>query len=188
MTGITRFPVALLFSIVLAVILSPSSQTAHANGWTRSLPIGEVGVNERKGFEPLVLGVWSGDDEHHVHGLCTYYNITSALFTIEGIETSDGDFYPQVLSQVSDKKEGGHWKTIKESISRSGKPTKLAVEPQSPSKTLKVDLDAFLPFVGQRKYGRLLLKTGESAVFQIDDLQPPEKKTESSADAVKVER
>jgi hypothetical protein len=171
---------------IVAIVIGTSVESSRANGWTRGLPIGEVGADERKAPESFVLEVWSGDDDGHVYGLCMYFNGKSVPSTIEGIETSDGDFYPQVSFQVADNEQGSQWKTIEASISRPGKSTKLTVAPKSASKALKVDLDVFRPYIGKGKYGRLLLKTGESAVFQIDDLQPPEKKTDSSADAVKV--
>jgi len=174
----------LLAGIIAAALLINCSLEAPAAGWTRGLPIGEVGADERKTPEPFVLEVWGGDDDHDLHGLCTYYNIKSTPFAIDGIETPDGDFYPNVSFQVADQKESLEWTMIAPAISREGKTITLSVAPKSPSRSLKVDLDIFRSFIGKRKYGRLLLKTGEAAVFQIDDLQAPEKKTETSADSV----
>jgi hypothetical protein len=175
---------SLLAGILSVALLISCSLKAPAAGWTRGLPIGEVATDERKTSEPFVLEVWGGDDDHDLHGLCTYYNIKSVPFTIDGIETPDGDFYPNVSFQVADQQEKGGWRTISVAISRAGKPTILTIKPKSASKALKVDLDVYRPFIGKRQLGKLLLRTGESTVFQIDDLQPPEKKTESSADSV----
>jgi len=49
----------------------------------------------------------------------------------------------------------------------------LTVPVKTSSKVLTVDLDAFVPMIGKFKYGRLLLKTGESAIFNLDYLRPP---------------
>lgn len=174
--------------VVGATLIIVGWQSVRADSWTRGLPLGQVAESERKSFEAFVLDVWSGDNDNHVHGLCTFTNVKSAPITLDGIETSSGDFYPKVVNQVADGKQENQWKTIEASPSRPGKPVTLTVEAMSVSKTLMVDLDVFRPFIGQQKRGRLLLETGEAAVFQIDDLQPPEKMTESSADAVKTER
>jgi hypothetical protein len=168
------------------MVITPWVETARAGGWTRGLPIGEVAADERKTSEPFVLEVWSGDDDGHVYGLCMYFNGKSVAATIEGTETPDGNFYPQVSNQVADVERGGQWKTIEAPASPPGKAATRIVQPEQASRSLRVELDVFRPFIGKGKCGRLLLKSGESAVFQIDDLQPPEKMTESSADAVKV--
>jgi hypothetical protein len=164
--------------------------TLHAvlGSWTRGLPIGEIAADERKPPESFVLAVWSGDDEGHVHGICMFFNGKSVSAILEGTETSDGDFYPQVSTQVGDSDHGGEWKTLKPSVSPSGRVAARTIRPQEASRPLKVDLDVFRPFIGKKKYGRLLLRTGEATVFQIDDLQPPEKMTESSADFVKEKK
>lgn len=187
-SDITSLRRCLLAGIVSVGLLIICSLEAPAAGWTRGLPIGEVGADERKTPEPFVLEVWGGDDDHDLHGLCTYYNIKSTRFAIDGIETEEGDFYPHVVCQVADQKDSSPWKTISEAIYRRGKPAIVTVEPRGASKTLKIDLDVFRPFVGKGKFGRLLLKNGEAAVFQIDDLQPPQKMTESSADFVRAKK
>ena len=175
--------VSILWIVATFVVISV--QALSAAGWTRGLPIGEVGADERKEPERFVLAVWGGYDHRDLHGVCTYSNGTSRTVILEGIETTDGDFYPKVLSQVADQKENPEWKTIATGISRAGKVVTITVEPKTASGPLKVDLDVFRPFVGKGKFGRLVLKNGEAAVFQSDDLQPPEKRTESSADFVK---
>jgi hypothetical protein len=178
---------AFRFTLMSALLMS--SLTAAVGGWTRGLPIGQVGAHEQKAPpEAFVLGVWSGDDDGHVYGLCTYFNGKSSPAAIEGIETADGDFYPEVSTQVADAEHGSQWKTLEAPPSPAGKPVTRYVQPKEVSRPLKVDLDVFRPLIGKGKFGRLVLKSGESAVFQIDDLQPPEKMTETSADFVKEKK
>src|SRR6185437_3970514 len=110
----------------------------------------------------FVLEVWSGDDDGHVYGLCMYFNDKSVPVSIQGVETPDGEFYPQVSSQIADAKQGTQWKTIEPSTPPLGKATTRIIQPKDASRALKVDLDAFRPFIGQSKFGRVLLKTGES--------------------------
>ena len=169
----------------VAVVIIAYADLCRA-GWTRGLPIGEIGADERRPPRPFVLAVWGGDDDGHVHGLCTYFNGRSVPSILEGIETAEGDFYPQVSYQVSDTEQGTQAKTIEAPTSPPGKVAIWTVQPKEASRPLKVDLDVFRPFIGEGKFGRLLLKSGEAVTFQIDDLQPPEKMTQSSADAVKA--
>ena len=171
--------------IAVAVIVGGTTRSfvIRAEGWTRSRPLATVPESDVV-FEPFVLNVWSGDGIR-VYGLCVYYNAKSVPVTIDGIDASNGYFYPDVVNQVSNAKDGD-WRTLERPANNAGKPAALVVEARGASKTLRVDLNVFIPLIGKVKYGRLLLKNGEAAVFQINDLQPPEKRTDSSVDAVKT--
>jgi hypothetical protein len=171
--------------VVALVAVTTRPLVVRADGWTRARPLVTLPESDVV-FEPFVLNVWSGDGPH-VYGLCAYHNAKPTPITIEGRETPNGHFYPDVVNQVSNVKDG-KWQTLEALTKIPGKPTILAVEARGTSKTLRVDLDVFIPLIGKMKYGRLLLKSGESAVFQLDDLQPPGKKTDSSVDAVKTEQ
>ena len=181
-----RFIRWIIICIAGAVALGVTTESfvMRAEGWTRGRPLATVPESDAV-FEPFVLNVWSGDGVR-VYGLCAYYNAKSVPVIIEGIEAPNGYFYPDVVNQVSSAKDGD-WRPLEVRTKNAGKRETLVVEARGTSKTLRVDLDVFIPLIGKMKYGRLLLKNGEAAVFRVDDLQPPEKRTESSVDAVKTE-
>jgi hypothetical protein len=163
----------LLARAFLAVVASCVlySSLAYA-GWTRGRTIGTSAAGEVP-FEPFVLTVWGSDDTNdaNVTGLCRYHNVTSGRFEIDGQETSSGEFYPDVLYQISNG--DGDWETLKTPVLDRGKRVTIVVEPGATSRPLKVDLAIFLPLIGKAKYGSLVLMMGERASFLIDDLQPP---------------
>lgn len=162
----------LVITLSFSLISLTGIRAARADAWTKGLPIGTWPATQNT-FEPFVLEVWGGD-ETHVYGLCTFYNTKLALTAIDGVETSNGDFYPNVIAQVSNDKRGT-WETLKTSPTILGKDVTITVEAKGASRTLMVDLDVFRPFIGKLRYGRLLLKTGERATFELADLRPPKK-------------
>lgn len=158
--------------IILIYIWTPKFSVVYADGWTRGRPIGTFPAGEVP-FEPFVLDVW-GSDGSNVSGLCSYYNAKSAAFEIDGQETSSGEFYPDVIYQVSNG--DGDWETLEVPIVNRGKRITITVKSQAASRPLRVNLDPFVPLIGKFKYGSLVLKMGERAVFRIDELQPPNEK------------
>jgi hypothetical protein len=141
----------------------------RADGWTRSRPIGTFPPGEVH-VEPFMLDVWSGDGIH-VSGLCAYYNSTPHSVDIDGRETSSGEFYPDVIYEISHG--DGDWETLEVPTNNPGKQLTITVEARTRSRPLRINLDMFVPLIGKAKYGRLVLKTGEKAVFRVDELQPP---------------
>ncbi|MEY2489600.1 MAG: hypothetical protein QOC70_1542, partial [Verrucomicrobiota bacterium] len=45
-----------------------------------------------------------------------------------------------------------------------------------------VNLDIFRPMIGKMRCGRVVLKTGDSAIFGLDDLLPPKTEDELKAE------
>lgn len=160
--------------VVIAVIyiFTAESPIVFAEGWTRGRPIGTFPAGEVP-LEPFVLDVW-GSDGSNVKGWCRYSNAKTAAFEIDGQETSSGEFYPDVIYQVSNG--DGDWEPLETPIVNRGKRITITVESQSTSRPLRVNLDPFVPLIGKFKYGSLVLKMGERAVFRIDELQAPERK------------
>lgn len=117
---------------------------------------------------PFVLGIVSGV-AIHVEGICGYFNVEGSTI-IEGMESSDGRFWPQVTAQVANDPEGV-WKVVGAS-KNAGAPTKLNVGPRDSDARLYVDLDLFRPQIGQYRYGRMVLASGISATFELKDLLP----------------
>jgi hypothetical protein len=148
-----------------------TSFVVYGDGWTRGRQVG-TSVTNKESSETFTLDVWGGDGKH-VHGLCSYHNFSARPFEIDGQETRGGDFYPDVIYEVSNGDD--RWQTLEVPSVEFGKQLTTVVESRGTSRPLRVDLDSFTPLIGKFKYGRLVLKSGESAVFQIDELQPAEK-------------
>jgi hypothetical protein len=82
------------------------------------------------------------------------------------------EFWPVVLLEVGDKFDGP-WREIR---TRAEKPSsKLIVERGKIATKMKVDLEAFRLYIGHCNVGRISLSTGDFAVFELNDLIPPEK-------------
>lgn len=163
-------PTGLTWALIIFIyIWTPKLSVVYADGWTRGRPIGTFPAGEVP-FEPFVLNVW-GSDGSNVSGWCRYYNAKSAAFEIDGEETSSGEFYPDVIYQVSNG--DGDWETLEVPIINRGKRITIVVESGATSRPLRVNLDMFVPLIGKAKYGSLVLKMGERAAFRIDELQPP---------------
>jgi hypothetical protein len=145
-------------------------KTASAQGWTRGIDEGMKPADEFA-FRPFVLAVVGGEG-NHVHGLFNYFNLKPGRIEIEGTKARNGDFYPFVVGQVAHSLDNG-WQTIGSSRS-FGKTAVLTVEGKGVSKALMVDMDMFRPMIGKFRYGRLVLRSGETAVFELKDLLPPD--------------
>ena len=173
-SDLTRNRRVLAWSLIgLAYFVMIGTVSLYADGWTRGRDIGTF-PNSEAPFEPFVLNVWGGDGTH-VHGLCAYYNAKSTAVEIGGQETSAGDFYPDVIYEISNG--DGDWETLAAPSVNLGKCITTVVKPRTKSRPLRVSLDMFVPFIGKVKYGRIVLQTVESASFRIDELQPPQEKT-----------
>lgn len=171
---------AFLFAFGLSYLIAIVA--ANAGGWSRDIvPLGTQPADQHV-FKPFELVLVSGE-ENHVYGLCVFVNTRPALAAIHGTETPDGEFYPTVLLQVA-KREHGKWQTV-DSPSTPGKISTLTVEAKRPSKSLRVNLDVFLSMIGKFKYGKIALKTGESAVFKLEKLLPPKEDGEPKSDSAK---
>lgn len=112
----------------------------------------------------------------HLTGECAYAAFASQTanaspVTIEGTKTAQGIFWPDVISQVKNDRTG-KWETVSEPLNRGHRST-ITVKPSEFAMELKVSLDVFQPLIGKYKLGRLVLRTGEAAVFELQDLLPP---------------
>ncbi len=165
----SKLAVKIVLPVMLACSLIVSVATVHANGWTREINGGMKSAMDFS-YQPFVLMVVGGQDDN-IHGLCTFYNYERVPFVIKGMKKADGEFYPYVTMQVANEAARG-WKTIGRFLNGTRTVT-ITVEPKGVSKTLMVDLDAFRPLIGRFRYGRIVLKTGESSEFELKNLSPP---------------
>lgn len=116
-----------------------------------------------------------GDD---LQAICSYVDKHSSSPTLlDGVQTSDGKFWPNVVAQVADDYDGV-WITIGK-CSSAGKPITLSLERDDVKAELYVDLRIFRPMVGKFRYGRLVLINGNVAAFELYKLLPPEERSTS---------
>jgi hypothetical protein len=107
----------------------------------------------------------------HLTGQCTYFQLDGQSPRIAVIEGTDGKgcgFWPDVISQVKNE-QTGKWETIAQPFNR-GHRKSVEIRPGEFNQELFVALDVFLPFVGKQKLGRVALKGGEVATFELDKL------------------
>lgn len=132
--------------------------------WGRSL-IGEAipdGKDKR-----LDLFDISQSPEHLLGGLVLIRQVkrTTPQLVIQGHLNKMGEFTPNVCLDVSDR-EDGNWKTIHSSFSDKVDLT-LTGAPHIDKLYIRIQLDAFQPYIGRFKYCRVVLQTGESDVFPM---------------------
>jgi hypothetical protein len=155
---------------VMLFVCTTKSFLVYGKGWTRGRQVG-TSLTDNVPLAPFTLDVWSGDG-NHVNGLCTYHNANPYSVEIDGQETRSGEFYPDVIYEISNG--DGKWQTLEVPKAELGRQVTITVESKATSRPLRVSLDMFARFLGKARYGRLVLKSGESAVFQLDELQAPD--------------
>lgn len=120
-----------------------------------------------------MLVVWSSVDDR-LYGLCSYTNIRSKQITIKGVESTNDDFFPHVTLWVGTR--GSHqWTRLKASKLMGRDATLIVAAGETAKKQLRVNLDSFGPYIGKYSAGKIVLKTGDKAIFDLKDLLPPEK-------------
>ena len=90
---------------------------------------------------------------------------------IDGVKDSDGAFWPTVTQLVTNDLSG-IWVTIGEDR-RAGRSCTLEVETEATTSNLSINLKKFESSIGKYKFGKVTLTTGDSAVFSLTDLLPP---------------
>ena len=90
---------------------------------------------------------------------------TVPQLVIQGHFNKSGEFTPNVSLEVSDR-EDGNWKIIESSFSDQIALT-LTGAPHIDKLVMRIQLDAFQPYIGKFKYCRVVLQTGESDVFPM---------------------
>lgn len=110
-------------------------------------------------------------EDHRLIGIFPYgLNLEMAAPAASLAENRNS--WPTVTAQVSNDDQNG-W----ENIGESSKPDQLykPVAPPRSADFLHVDLQIFGPFIGRFRYGRIVLENGDSAIFELVNLVPPEK-------------
>jgi len=156
-----------------SVFAASGADNKTFEGWFRALNL-SAPVNPR--FEPLEISGVGTHTGEHIYGTFRYRyrptaDVHSDAILLKGARDIEGTFWPHVVAQVANDLQSS-WQII-------GNPTiptavaVLKVVPESKSETLYVNLDIFRPMIGKMKLGKVVLETGESAIFALDDLLPP---------------
>jgi hypothetical protein len=119
----------------------------------------------------------------HLTGECTYFQVENQnppVAVIEGTDTGESGFWPDVTSQVKNERTG-KWETIAKPFNH-GHRRKITIKPGEFNQELLVALDVFYPFVGKYKLGRLVLKTGEITMFELNKLLEEESEAPNKTD------
>lgn len=122
------------------------------------------------------LEIWCTKEESgKLVGCSALANVQSGSYKpvrliIEG-EWRNGLFWPTIMSQVGDLAKGP-WHTIR---SRSSKreSARVVLRPGDRLTDLRVNLEPFREYVGKYQVGRIILTSGDAAVFELSDLKPP---------------
>jgi hypothetical protein len=150
--------------------LNPPAASA---GWVRNFLGVPVGA-----FQPFeITGVESSEEGDHVIGKFSFVNYKAgekppAPVMIRGGKKPDNSFWPDAVAQVGD--DNGNWIAIGKPSTSGTITVSLEVSAKADPERFYVNLDIFRPIIGKKKYGRVVLETGDSAIFELNDLLPPE--------------
>jgi hypothetical protein len=157
-----------IFLVVFCSFVLPSGYPVLADSW-----IGSVrGVSKK--YEPFIIET-VGEADGHLTATASYSDyrgkdVSHLPVTIEGVQTSDDSFWPHVTAQVSND-PGREWKAIG-STKRNGEPATVTLDRNRPNIWLHLDLDCFRPMIGKFRYGKVTLRNGQTAMFDMKDLLP----------------
>jgi len=103
----------------------------------------------------------------HLVGLCVLARQKKGTpkLVIQGHLNKIGDFTPSLSLAVSDRMDG-NWKVIESSLSDKVDAT-LTGAPHIDMLFIRIQFDAFQPYIGKFKYCQVTLQTGESDVFPM---------------------
>jgi hypothetical protein len=114
----------------------------------------------------------------HLTGQCAYFQLEGQSPRVAVIDGTDGKgcgFWPDVAAEVLDERTGT-WVQLSNFFDY-GHRQSVRVEPGDANADLFVSLDIFIPTIGKHRLGRLVLRTGEAAVFELEKLKEPKHET-----------
>lgn len=137
--------------------------------WTKAISHTRLEVPSGPIFDIWAIEYKSGE----LTATCSFANIDSPKYqpvkvSIEG-EWRDGFFWPAVKGQVGDIYKGP-WYSIPVEAKKK-QLSKVEVLPGQEMRKWRVRLNDFLPYVGNYEVGRVVLASGEFAVFSLMDLK-----------------
>jgi hypothetical protein len=107
----------------------------------------------------------SQDDEHLIGSFLVVRQREGAELVIQGRLNKSGEFTANVSLEVSDQ-EDGKWKQIESSFSEKSD-VRLIAAPHFGHLLTRIQMDAFQPYIGKFRFGRVTLQSGESDIFPM---------------------
>lgn len=158
--------------LVSFAVLLPWFAVAAGDDWVRG--IGGDMKDATSAFDRLEL-LLVAKHNGRLTGTCAFDNHSpnnsgSRPVVLNGVMSDDGRFWPTVTLEVSNA-TSGPWKQLS-APQQSGTVATVTVEPNSAAANLSVPLDAFESEAAYR-FGRILLPSGDSAIFELSYLCPP---------------
>ncbi len=131
--------------------------------WGASYHITQMGDDKDRRLE--FFDISQGPE--HLIGSCvlTRQKEGSPQLVMQGHLNKSGEFTPNVSLAVSDRADG-NWKIIESSFSDKVDVT-LTGAPHIDKLFIRIQFDAFQPYIGKFKFCRIALQTGESDVFPM---------------------
>lgn len=112
-------------------------------------------------------------DRDRLTGRFSLYQITdndAPTIQVEGVKAAAGTFLPHATLQIADT-ASGEWKTVGKNCN-DGEPGTVSVSRGEMNLDLYVCLDAYKPFLTTHRRARVLLNSGDAAIFELSDLAP----------------
>jgi hypothetical protein len=111
---------------------------------------------------------WASISQESEHLICSFLLVRQregAELVVQGHLNKFGEFAANVSLDVSDQ-EDGNWKQIESSFSEKID-VKLVAAPHVGHLLTQIQMDAFQPYIGKVRFGRVNLQSGESEVFPM---------------------
>lgn len=166
-----------------------SEEEIWRESFIKPLDFGPLETEKPDPRRPPLLQLWLLSwNYNHLSVSADYHNLGAHPIDVSGVEienkpTGSWDFHPYATLEVSDDKNGG-WKAVGTSPTKDGRPVSVSMVPNSlwqhprgpENRTCYVELDAWQPLIGKVRYGRVVLRNGEtSQTIVLTDLLPPAK-------------
>jgi hypothetical protein len=136
---------------------------------------GVTRFSTREKFQPFEIDDISQGPDHLVgSGVLSRENKGIGQLAIQGHLNEVGEFAPNVSLAVSDR-DNGDWKIIESSLSDKVDVT-LTGAPHVNMLFLRIQFDAFQPYIRKFKFCRVTLQSGEADIFPMEWLQEPQEK------------
>ena len=161
--------------LLLLCLLAGSLDTTVGRGevWTEGESYTPMPGHHHLPFE---IVAWGSDGDHLV-GFSIYkarrHRGDRPLGTVRGLSRAEW-FCPNVTFQISQSWDGP-WRTLGKA--QQGREL-LAFDPTKGYARLRVNLDAFKPYVEALECGRIVLESGETATVGLKGLVPPSQRRE----------
>jgi hypothetical protein len=136
---------------------------------------GATHFRTREKFQPFEIDDISQRSDHLVgSGVLSCENKGVGQLAIQGHLNEVGEFTPNVSLAVSDR-DDGNWKIVESSFSDKVDVT-LTAAPHVNQLYLRIQFDAFQPYIRKFKFCRVTLQSGEADVFPMEWLLDPQEK------------